>query len=205
MSTEQSTIETVQYREIPGTDGGYRAGNDGSIWCCLIRGYSGKRGVWRRLSPNTPDPKGYLNVRLKINGRFRHRPVHALILEAFVGLRPEGMECRHLNGNPGDNRLVNLQWGTYQENREDMKLHGRTCRHKTLLNKGATLNTETVILLRERARAGETMMDISRDLSLNYRTVMRAVNGSCWSWIPGALPKTPGQEKRVRAILEETQ
>lgn len=35
------------------------------------------------------------------------------------------MECRHLNGNPVDNRLENLCWGTHSENEYD-KHRGRT-------------------------------------------------------------------------------
>lgn len=44
---------------------------------------------------------------------------HTLVLEAFCGPRPEGMECRHLNGDPLDNRLENLAWGTREENEMD--------------------------------------------------------------------------------------
>lgn len=54
----------------------------------------------------------------------RSRNVHSLVLEAFIGPAPEGMECRHLNGVPGDNRLVNLRWGTSSENNFDQVRHG---------------------------------------------------------------------------------
>lgn len=62
-------------------------------------------------------PKGYLYVtfhRPRCN-----RPVHQLVLEAFVGLRSEGLETRHLNGDPSDNRLSNICWGTGSENQLD--------------------------------------------------------------------------------------
>ena len=52
------------------------------------------------------------------------RLVHRLVLEAFVGPRPEGMVARHLNGDPGDNRLENLAWGTQSENNYDKVRHG---------------------------------------------------------------------------------
>ena len=29
--------------------------------------------------------------------------VHKLVLLAFVGPRPKGMQCRHLDGDPGNN------------------------------------------------------------------------------------------------------
>jgi len=43
-------------------------------------------------------------------------PVHVLVLETFVGERPDGHEPDHLNFNRHDNRLVNLAWVTTSEN-----------------------------------------------------------------------------------------
>ena len=50
--------------------------------------------------------------------------VHRLVLEAFVGPCPEGMECRHLDGNPGNCRLENLTWGTRRQQYQDRVRHG---------------------------------------------------------------------------------
>ena len=48
------------------------------------------------------------------------RLVYHLVLEAFVGQRPDGTEARHLNDQPADDRLVNLKWGTSSENKQDL-------------------------------------------------------------------------------------
>lgn len=53
------------------------------------------------------------------------RPIHQLVLCAFVGPRPDGMGTRHLNDVKVDNRLENLCWGTPAENREDAVRNGR--------------------------------------------------------------------------------
>jgi hypothetical protein len=53
------------------------------------------------------------------------RLVHRLVLEAFVGPCPPGLECRHLNGDPADNRIGNLAWGTRGDNTRDDKWNGR--------------------------------------------------------------------------------
>ena len=50
--------------------------------------------------------------------------VHVLVLEAFVGPCPKGMECLHGDGNPSNNALSNLRWGTRVENAGDKILHG---------------------------------------------------------------------------------
>lgn len=67
---------------------------------------------------------GYLQVGFSLAGRMKNFYVHRLVLEAFVGPCPDGMECRHLNGNARDNRLLNLAWGTRSENNFDRVKHG---------------------------------------------------------------------------------
>jgi hypothetical protein len=53
-----------------------------------------------------------------------HTGVHQLVLAAFVGPCPDGMEVRHLNGSRSDNRLSNLSYGTVRQNRLDQQIHG---------------------------------------------------------------------------------
>lgn len=50
--------------------------------------------------------------------------IHRLVLETFIGPAPEGLQTRHLDGNPRNNRLDNLCWGTPKENQADRALHG---------------------------------------------------------------------------------
>jgi hypothetical protein len=44
---------------------------------------------------------------------------------AFVGPRPPGLEIRHLDGDPGNNALNNLRYGTRSENLVDKSYHGQ--------------------------------------------------------------------------------
>lgn len=50
--------------------------------------------------------------------------VHRLVLEAFAGQKPDGLEARHLNGDRQDNRSKNLVWGTRSDNNIDRVRHG---------------------------------------------------------------------------------
>jgi hypothetical protein len=54
----------------------------------------------------------------------RYVKVAYLVLEAFIGPRPAGMECRHLDDNRWNSLLCNLQWGTHAENARDMTRNG---------------------------------------------------------------------------------
>lgn len=86
---------------------------------------SHRRATPRVLRPAT-DPKGYRLVTLFRGDRATRRNyrVHSLVMAAFVGPRPEGQQVRHLNGDPADNRLSNLAYGTPQQNVRDCFDHG---------------------------------------------------------------------------------
>lgn len=75
----------------------------------------------RVLRPVTNPRNGYLYVAI---GKTRTVAVHRLVLLAFIGEPPDGMECRHLNGVRTDARLDNLTWGTSRENNHDIVKHG---------------------------------------------------------------------------------
>jgi hypothetical protein len=69
------------------------------------------------LRSTKPDACGY--PRVTVCGRIRH--VHVLVLTVWHRPRRKGEECRHLNGNPADNRYPeNIVWGTRAENRQDL-------------------------------------------------------------------------------------
>ncbi len=50
--------------------------------------------------------------------------VHRLVLAAFVGPCPLGMQCAHLDGNPSNNSVDNLRWVTPKENASHKIAHG---------------------------------------------------------------------------------
>lgn len=54
----------------------------------------------------------------------RTTSVHVVVLESFVGPCPPGMETRHLDDDPSNNRLTNLCWGTRGENVRDRVRNG---------------------------------------------------------------------------------
>lgn len=59
---------------------------------------------------------GYLFVTLGRENVQQHKYIHTLVLEAFVGPRPPGMECCHGKYGRSSNCLSNLSWGTHRKN-----------------------------------------------------------------------------------------
>jgi transposase-like protein len=125
----------------------YRVGEDGSIWTRYRKGRGGRLGLaWREMRP-TPDKDGYRTVRLyDALGTWEQLRVSVLVCSAFHGARPEGMECRHLNGHPADDAASNLAWGTSAQNKADMRLHGTAPLGETHHN--ATLSDAQVAEIR---------------------------------------------------------
>ena len=66
---------------------------------------------------------GATRIILCVGGRKIMRQTHCLVLEAFVGPRPPGMLCRHLDANLKNNRLSNLAWGSRAEDAADKRAH----------------------------------------------------------------------------------
>lgn len=63
--------------------------------------------------------KRYLAVNLWKDGHTEFVCIHKLVLMAFVGPKPDDMECCHGPGGKTDNRLTNLRWGTRVSNARD--------------------------------------------------------------------------------------
>lgn len=117
-----SADQHVELRAIPGFPG-YFVGDDGSVWTSKLKGGDdrapGRQGALRPMKIQT-NRDGYCFVGLDVDGKNRRRPVHQLVLEAFVGPKPVGAEvCHYPDHNKSNNRLDNLRWDSHRENMRD--------------------------------------------------------------------------------------
>lgn len=124
--------EVETWRPIPGYGGHYEASSLGRIRVKdrVVRRKHSTGGMvdffykGRLLSPSRATKLGHMTVHLGVDGRKLSASVHRLVLEAFVGPCPDGMEGCHEDGNPANNRPGNLRWDTHYENNQDRKRHG---------------------------------------------------------------------------------
>lgn len=86
------------------------------------RVYYLKRGRLRRMKQQT-NPDGYRRVTLYVAGAKVSLYVHRLVLLAFVGPCPAGLEACHGDGNQKNNHLTNLRWDTPKMNAADRIRH----------------------------------------------------------------------------------
>lgn len=66
----------------------------------------------------------YPAVELSGDGHQRTFAVHTLVLETFVGARPEGMLGLHVDDDKMNTNVENLYWGTSEENTLDRIRNG---------------------------------------------------------------------------------
>lgn len=74
----------------------------------------------------------YRAVKLCRPGRIERKYVHVMVLEAFVGPRPDGYETDHLDFDTTNNRLTNLRWIPASMNRRRKRYnpHGKITREQ---------------------------------------------------------------------------
>jgi hypothetical protein len=168
----------VEFRHVAGAPG-YCVGADGTLWSCLttVRSpgrFTGWRTVigdrWKRLCPWPHPQTGHLYIRL--HGA-RTRKVHRLVLLTFLGPCPPGMECLHGDGDPANNRLDNLRWGTHKENVADTRRHGR---------KPTKLTEADVREIRRLRAAGMHLKAIGARFGVSHVTVINVVKRRQWAW-----------------------
>ena len=115
------------WRPVLGYEGLYEVSDQGrvrSVGREVMRSNGRKHTVAPKVRKPAKMPKGHLRVTLIRDAELQTFTVHGLVLTAFRGERPHGAVTRHLNGDPSDNRLVNLEWGTGSQNQYDAVAHG---------------------------------------------------------------------------------
>jgi len=135
------------------------------------------------LKPNLTTTGGYLQVCLCAGGKRKTRKVHSIVLEAFVGPCPEGMECRHLDGDRTNNSLDNLVWGTAKENAQDRDAHGNWKPAEGEQHGGAKLTESKVKLIRLLYRAKQlkfTQVELSELFGVVPSVICNIVRNRCW-------------------------
>jgi hypothetical protein len=132
----------------------------------------GKRGSILSSSTNKA---GY--VTFVVNPEHKSVYVHHLVLETFVGPRPDGLEACHNDGNHGNNRLDNLRWDTRSSNFHDQVKHGvHVQARKTHCPRGHLLEDPNLL---KKKQKGRTCLSCSRARAYAYQRTTKY--GEVWT------------------------
>lgn len=166
----------MEWQEVIGYEGRYKI-SDKSETLSISQ---------RQILKQKKNKQGYLCARLYKDGIYKKIKVHKLVLEAFVGPCPEGMECRHLDGNKLNNKLENLCWGTHSENMQDKMEHGN---HYQPDNKGSKhplskLNEKQIRIIKYLLKTNYlTQIEISKIFEVNKSTINDIKMHKTWTHV----------------------
>ena len=154
--TKRKEVEI--WKDVVGFEGRYQVSNIGNVRSLRFRGH--KKVSLMKPSVNYA---GYLVIGLGPD-RKQYR-VHRLVLEAFVGPCPEGMEGCHNDGNRANSVLGNLRWDTPSGNASDRRDYSGD------QNPNAKLSEKDVKEIVSRRNAGEMLKTIASDFGITLTRV----------------------------------
>lgn len=141
----------------------YKISSNGDIYSLITN---------KILRPAT-HPKGYKLVVLgsRKDGSRRTEKVHQLVLKTFIGPRPKGFECAHMDGNPGNNSIDNLKWVTAKENTKHKWIHG------TMTSK---LSEWKVLSIRKLLKQGFLQKELAEYFNVSHYLINLISNKKVW-------------------------
>jgi hypothetical protein len=174
---------------IAETDGRYEVCEDGRVRVAKVDMIGRLRYIGHVLSPAIR--RGYPGVTLATgDGRHINRPLHILVLEAFLGPRGPKQQCNHKDGNKGNPRRENLEWVTAKENyRHALDVLG----HQPVFGEAhwsANVPDPEIVTIRERRATGTSIMDLSRELGKSPGWLSQVCTGRTRASAGGPLTRT---------------
>jgi DNA-binding XRE family transcriptional regulator len=147
------------------------------------------------LNPLVPRHGRYWTVNLR-----RERnvwPVHTLVAAAFLGVRPDGEEVDHVNGDRLDNTLANLEYVPPPLNKQRAHERGLMRQHPGSANGAAKLTEGQVAEIMMLAAVGGARPVKQRELALRYgvsqSTISSILRGKSWQSVDA--PPRPRRPK----------
>lgn len=119
------------WRDIKGFEGRYQVSNLGRV-----KSLARRMVVKDRILKPFGNNKGYKCVHLW-NIQHKEPLVHRLVAEAFINNPDNKKEVNHIDGNPLNNKVENLEWVSHKENmlHSHRVLHQRTVKGMVINNK----------------------------------------------------------------------
>ena len=178
---------TEVWRDIEGYTGFYSVSNEGLVQS-IARVVPHKRYGEQRIKERTLKPAvhsdGYRMVVLCKGSKQRSCRISQLVAAAFhPDTYFEGAHACHNNGDPSDDRAVNLRWDTHSGNMGDRGKHGTLARGER--NGKAKLNASDVQEIRRHlAQGGMTYSEIAEPFEVTGDAIRAIRSGKSWSHLP---------------------
>ena len=166
--SDEEIEKAPDFMPVVGYEGLYEVGKDGTVWS-LNYNHTGQR---KQLRPRPFKKLGYLKVPLCKDGKMKNRPVHQLVLNAYLSKPSPELVVMHLDSAPANNHLENLAWGTNKENLNDT--HRLALMSEVMTNHPAT---STSVLCVETGVVYPSVHEASRQTGISRGNISACLKG----------------------------
>jgi len=171
------------WKTLPEIKGFYEVSNLGRVKS-LARVIDRKHGyplpIKEKIMTNCLDKKGYARMRLSVNKIGMTIKVHRLVARAFIVNKHNKKQVNHKNGIKTDNNVNNLEWATNRENHIHAVDNNLIKYRKGNDHPMAILNSDKVLIIKERLFKGDTQLSIANDFGVNHSTICNIKTGRSW-------------------------
>jgi len=180
-----SFTEPEIWRPVVGYEGKYEVSNLGRVRSLdrLVprQGFAGPFRMRGRMLKPYLNQLGYPMVQIT-----RGIPtfVHLLVLEAFVAPRKSGLVCNHLDANPRNNRVENLEWTTQTGNMQHAARLGLIRIYRGQENSNAKVTEEQVRTIRRLSKEGHSQRALAASFGIGRATVRSIIDRKNWKHVP---------------------
>ena len=139
----------------------------------------GRGGAWKiadtpqRIMAGGSDGRYLYQFIKHESGEFRNVKTHVLIMLAFVGECPDGLEVCHNDNIKYNNRLDNLRYDTHANNMLDAAHAGGTG--------GRKLTNDQALKARQRYRDGESRDALEKELGVSRKNLSNCLRGKTFA------------------------
>ncbi|MCH4169550.1 MAG: NUMOD4 motif-containing HNH endonuclease [Streptococcaceae bacterium] len=113
-------MEQEKWKDLPGYEGIYQVSNLGNVRTSkdkiTFSKLHGERHWKQRILKPKTDKNGYKRVSLWKDGKEKTSLVHRLVAIAFLSKINGKDYINHIDGNPSNNNVANLEWCNHHDN-----------------------------------------------------------------------------------------
>lgn len=165
------------WKEIVGYEGLYLISNLSKIKSLPRNGTSSTAKI---LSPSI-HARGYTKYSLHKDNKAKTFLIHRLVAETFLKNSNNYAYVCHKDGNPLNNNVENLYWGTAEMNAADKKIHGTWQGGEN--NPRAKLGEKDVLKIRKLNTEGIPRKFIANMFNVNVEAIFKIIKRITWKHI----------------------
>ncbi len=164
------------WKDIEGYEGYYQVSNMGRVKSLDRVVPHGRCGTITRKEKilKHGNSKGYDMVVLCVEHKRKAITVHKLVAEAFISKKESHMQVNHIDGNPKNNVVSNLEWCTSQEN----TIHAL----KNNIIKNKFSKKEILEIKHKYNEENVTRKELAKQYSVNYSSIYRIISGESYNF-----------------------